>query len=134
MVTGSVQVPHPGDAKRAHYTIMFRYRHILARHKAMPIKFEPGLIVFAALRIVVECPCAASAMHEMAYLVFGAWPKSLDAAPLTRRTPLVSKKVSCIVQGAANSYPRALLPFGNSWSRASSSLMRRMVMTVVLPA
>ena len=130
--TGSVQVLHPHDAKRAHRTIMLRYRHILARYKAMPIKSETGLIVFSSLRIVVECPRATSAMHETAHFVFSAWPEPLDAASLARRAPLVSQAGGQPHPvGPQIHIPARCCHSGNSWSRANSSLMRFIVMTVV---
>ena len=94
----SIQVPDPHDAKCAHDTIVFRYRHVLTRDKMVTIELEAWLIIFTALGVVIKRPCPPSTMHKSANFILPSWPKSLDATSLTSLAPLVGNKLAVFIE------------------------------------
>jgi hypothetical protein len=71
--TASVrQRPYVDDTEGASHTVMLGHGQVLALLDKMPIELEQGLIVVAAVRVVVEVPAFAD-MREASAFVDAPW-------------------------------------------------------------
>jgi len=77
---------------------MFGDGYVFARDEVMPVKLEAGLVILAALRVIVESPAAAAAMDQMTDIVFLSRLKPHHAAFFPCGAPLIGYKPSFVIQ------------------------------------